>query len=329
MSTEYDIGFKKALSKMFGQLTRLAPVDEVGGLVAAENCIAKVCCPSARTSLKDGYAVVSADLENASEDRPAKLRVCGRSVAGCNTDVTVESGTAVKIMTGARIPGGANTVIANEFTREKDGWVLCHRDAGPGRNIIEQGHDVMKGKSIVSVGEVLTPAKTGLLAAGGISFVRVHPRPRIGIIAVGDEVVSPGKPLRPGQLYASNLVTLLSWLRHFQMEAEVAIVGDQTENLSRAAESMLENVDVLITSGGAWKSDRDLTIKVLKEMGDAVIDENGGQRSVSPLKMKSRLKSQANANALIKVPEGLEQLDQKNQIQVQVLSGNVYRNNAR
>lgn len=154
-----------------------------------------VSCPA---SLKDGYAVVSADLENASEDRPAKLRVCGRSVAGCNTDVTVESGTAVKIMTGARIPGGANTVIANEFTREKDGWVLCYRDAGPGRNIIEQGHDVMKGKPIASCGEVLTPAKTGLLVAGGISVVRVHPQPRIGIIAVGDEVVSPGKAAQAG-----------------------------------------------------------------------------------------------------------------------------------
>jgi len=136
MSTEYDIGFEKALSKMFGQLTRLAPVDlpvdKVGGLVAAGNCVAEVSCPSAPASLKDGYAVVSADLENASENRPAKLRVCGKSVAGCNTDVTVESGTAVKIMTGARIPGGANTVIANEFTKEKDGWVLCCRDAGPG-----------------------------------------------------------------------------------------------------------------------------------------------------------------------------------------------------
>lgn len=154
MSTEYDIGFKKALSKMFGQLTRLAPVDllvdKVGGLVAAGNCVAEVSCPSAPASLKDGYAVVSADLEDASEGRPAKLRVCGRSVAGCNTDVTLESGTAVKIMTGARIPGGANTVIANEFTKEKDGWVLCYRDAGPGRNIIEQGHDVMKGKPIAS-----------------------------------------------------------------------------------------------------------------------------------------------------------------------------------
>ncbi len=412
MCAEYDIGLEKALSKMLGQLTRLEPiglpVDRVGGLIAAESCIAKVNCPSAWTSLKDGYAVVSADLENASDDRPARLRVCSSSVAGCETDVTVESGMAVKIMTGAKIPGGADSVLANEFTREKDGCVLCYRDAEPGRNIIEQGHDVMKGELIVSRGEVLTPAKTGLLAAGGISAVRVHPRPGIGIIAIGDEVVSPGKPLKPGQLYASNLVTLLSWLRHFQMEAEIAIVGDQSENLSRTAESMFEHVDVLITSGGAWKSDRDLTIKVLKEMGGdilfhrvrmgpgkavalillnnkpvfclpggppsnemaflqialpglfhlagkppvpfeyktatltktvggdkdwtqffyAVTDENSGQRTVRPLKMKSRLQSQANANALIKVPEGLEQLKRNSQVEVQVIFDNVYRNSA-
>jgi molybdopterin molybdotransferase len=403
MCTEYDVGLEKALSKTLGQLTPLVPVDlpvdEVGGLVAAGNCVAEVNCPSAPTSLKDGYAVVSADLESASEEQPAKLRVCGRIVAGGDIEVAVESGTAVKIMTGARIPRGTDAVIADEFTKERDGSVLCYRDAGPGRNIIEQGHDVMKGKTIASRGEVLTPAKTGLLAAGGISTVRVHPQPLIGIIAIGDEVVSPGKPLMPGQLYASNLVTLLSWLRHFKMKAEVAVVGDQRENLSRTVESMFERVDVLITSGGAWKSDRDLTVKVLKEMGGdivfhrlrmgpgkavalillnnkpvfclpggppsneiaflqialpglfhlagkspvpfehktatltktvggekdwtqlfyATIEENGGQWFVSPLEMKSRLQSQANANALIKVPEGIEQIEQKKQIKVQVL----------
>jgi len=400
---EYDIGLERALLITLDQLTPLGPVnlpvDEIGGLVVAEDCVAEANCPSAPTSLKDGYAVVSADLENTSEEQPAKLRICGRSVAGGNTSATVESGTAVKIMTGARIPNGADAVIANEFTREKDGWVLCRRDAGPGRNILEQGHDVMKGKLIASRGEVLAPAKTGLLAAGGISTVRVHPQPRIGIIAIGDEVVSPGKPLMPGQLYASNLITLLSWLRYFQMEAKVAVVGDKSENLSRTAENMFEHADVLITSGGAWKSERDLTIKVLKAMGGdivfhrvrmgpgkavalillnnkavfclsggppsnemaflqialpglfylagkapvpfehktatltktvggekdwtqffyATINKNSGQQFVSPLEMKSRLKSQAHANALIKVPEGIEKLERKKQIQVQVL----------
>jgi molybdopterin molybdotransferase len=309
-------------------------------------------------------------------------------------------------MTGARIPRGADAIVADEFTAEKDGWVLCYRDAGRGRNILEQGFDVIKGKPIVSCGEVLTPAMTGLLAAGGISTVRVHPRPQVGIIASGDEVVSPGKPLMPGQLYASNLVTLLSWLRHFQMKAEVAVVGDRREDISRTVESMFERVDVLLTSGGAWKSDRDLTVKVLKEMGGdivfhrvrigpgkavalilfngktvfclpggppsnemaflqialpglfhlagkpphpfdyriaaltkavagqkdwtqflyATIEQNAEQLFVSPLEKGSRLRSQANAEALIKIPEGVEQLRQNEQIKVQVLFGNSYRN---
>jgi molybdopterin molybdotransferase len=403
MCAEYDIGLEEALSRVLDHLTPLAPVylpvDEVGGLVAAEDCLAKADCPSVPTSLKDGYAVVWSDLENASEDRPVKLKVCGTSVAGGSSEIAVTPGAAVKIMTGARIPDGADAVIAEEFTREKDGWVSCLRDLDPRRNIIERGYDVAVGEPVASRGEVLTPARTGLLAAGGISTVRVHPRPRVGILATGDELVSPGEPLRPGQLYASNLVTLLSWLKHFHIEAEVALVGDQADSLAKAAERMLEHVDVLITSGGAWKSDRDLTIKVIQDMGGqvvfhrvrmgpgkavalvllnnktvfclpggppsneiaflqialpgllrlagrspvpfeyaeatltktvtgqkdwtqffyAVIEENGGQWFVRPLEMKSRLRSQANANALIKIPEGIEQLEGHRQIQVQVL----------
>ncbi|MHC4436881.1 MAG: molybdopterin molybdotransferase MoeA [Planctomycetota bacterium] len=403
MCTEYDIGFEEALSKTIDQLTPLAPVclpvDEVGGLVAAENCIAKTDCPSVSTSLKDGYAVVATDLKDASQDRPVKLRICGTSVAGGSTKMKVTSGATAKIMTGARIPDGADAVIANEFTREENGWVLCCRDSDPGRNILVQGFDVTKGIPLASRGEVLAPAKTGLLAAGGISALRVHPQPRIGIMATGDELVSPSKPLRPGQLYASNLVTLRSWLSHFHMQVEAAVVGDQKQNLFRTAESMLESVDVLITSGGAWKSDRDLTIKVLEDMGGSIIFHRvrmgpgkavalillndktvfclpggppsnemaflqvvlpglfqlagripvpfedrkatlakkvGGQKNwtqffyamaeqrfgelfVRPLEIESRLQCQANANALIKVPEGVERLEAQKQIHVQIL----------
>ena len=403
MHAEYDIGLEEALSKTLEKLTPLAgvslAVDEVEGLAAAENCIARVDSPSASTSLKDGYAVVAADLEDASQDRPVKLRVCGTSVAGGSTEIKVTSGAAAKIMTGARIPDGADAVIANEFTREENGCVLCLRDSSPGRNILVQGHDVTKGIPLASCGEVLAPAKTGLLAAGGISELRVHPLPRIGIMATGDELVNPGNPLRPGQLYASNLVTLRSWLNHFNMETEAAVVGDQKQNLSRAAKSMLERVDVLITSGGAWKSDRDLTIKVLEDMGGRIVfhrvrmgpgkavalillngktvfclpggppsnemaflqivlpglfqlagrppvpfenrmatltkkvtgqkdwtqflyataEQRFGEWFVSPLDIKSRLQCQANANALIKIPEGIEQLESQKKIQVQIL----------
>ena len=409
MGAQYDIGFEEALSITLERLTPLAPVllavNEVVGLVAAESCLAKADCPSAPTSAKDGYAVVRSDVEKVSEDRPVRLKVCGTSVAGGGSQMTVASGTAIKIMTGARIPDGADAVIAEEFTSEKDGWVSCLRDSH--RNIIERGFDVAKGEVVASRGEVLTPARTGLLAAGGISTVRVHPRPRVGVLATGDELVRPGEPLKAGQLYASNLVTLLSWLKHFRMEAEVAIVGDQADALAKAAQSMLERVDVLLTSGGAWKSDRDLTIRVLQEMGGQVVFhrvrmgpgkavalvllkdktafclpggppsneiaflqialpgllrlagrppvlppgtpygafeyaeatltktltgqkdwtqffyavrmQENGQWFVRPVENKSRLQSQAIANALIKIPEGIEQLEEQQQIPVQVL----------
>lgn len=359
--------------------------------------MAEVDCPSAPASAKDGYAVVWSDVENASQDRPVRLKVCGTSVAGGGVQMAVASETAVKIMTGARIPDGADAVIAEEFAREKDGWVSCLRDSR--KNIIERGYDVAKGDAVASRGQILTPARTGLLAAAGISAVRVHPRPRVGILATGDELVSPGEPLKAGQLYASNLVTLISWLRHFRMEAEVAIVGDEAGRLAKTAEIMLERVDVLLTSGGAWKSDRDLTIKVLQEIGGevvfhrvrmgpgkavalvllrnktafclpggppsnemaflqialpgllhlagrppvpfesaeamltktltgqkdwtqflyAVLERNDQRWFVRPVETRSRLQSQANANALIKIPEGIERLEQQSQVQVQVL----------
>jgi molybdopterin molybdotransferase len=403
MRAGYDIGFEEALSRTLGRLTPLAPaclaVDKVEGLVAAEDCIAKADCPSVPTSSKDGYAVVSADLANASEDQPVRLRVCGKSVAGGERPADVKPGTAVKIMTGARIPDGVDAVIAEEFTRQKNGYVFCLRESAQGRNVIEQGCDVAKGEPVVRRGEVLTPAKAGLLAAGGISALQVCPRPRIGILATGDELVRPGEPLKPGQVYASNVVTLVCWLRRFGIDARVEVASDQPQSLAAAAERLLASADVLLTSGGAWKSDRDLTIKVLTELGGevvfhrvrmgpgkavalillksrtvfclpggppsnemaflqialpgllhlagrpaepferrwatltktlegqkdwtqfhyAAIEENGRQWLVSPVESRSRLASQALANALIKIPEGIERLEQQSQVHVQVL----------
>ncbi|MBW8018051.1 MAG: molybdopterin molybdenumtransferase MoeA, partial [Planctomycetes bacterium] len=233
---KYDIGLEEALSRTLERLTRLPPIDieidKAAGLAVAENCIATVDCPSASVSMKDGYAVVSQDLENASQSRPVKLKVTGSVYAGSQTERTVAPGKAAKIMTGAKIPQGADAVISNEFTEEKDDGILCYRDAGNGRNILKQGYDVKKDSLIAHSGEILTPAKTGLLTAGGISSVRVHRLPQIGIVAIGDEVVRPGKRLKEGQLYASNLVTLLGWLRYFHMDAQIAVVPDQTEQLS-------------------------------------------------------------------------------------------------
>lgn len=276
MSVEkYDIGLEQALSKTQMHLSPLPPVslpvDEACGLVVAKDIVALVDCPSVPTSLKDGYAIISTDLQGASKPHPVRLKLSGMATAGGDHDLVVETGSAVKVMTGARIPAGADAVAAIEFISEEGGWVACYRDAGPGKNILAQGTDVAKGSLIAAKGEVLTPAKTGLVAAGGIYTIQAHPRPRVGVIATGDEVVAPGKPLRPGQLYASNLVTLLSWLRHFRIQAEAAVVPDKDQEIRKSIETILERVDVLLTSGGAWKSERDLTTRILAEMGGKTV----------------------------------------------------------
>ncbi len=400
---KYDIGLEDALSKTLERLIPLPPkdieIDKAAGLAVAEKCIATVDSPSISASMKDGYAVVSQELENASQDSPVKLKVTGSVFAGGQEDISVVSGTAVKIMTGAKIPKGANAVIPSEFTEEIDDDILCYRDCGAGRNVLKKGHDVKKGDCIALPGEILMPAKTGFMAAGGISSVVVHPLPRVGIIAIGDEIVRPGQSLMEGQLYASNIVTLTSWLKVFHMNTKISTVPDQTEKIHSTIESMLESVDVIITSGGAWKSERDLTVKTFQDMGGEVIfhrvrmgpgkavavivlrektvfclpggpssnamafmqialpailhlagkspipfeiktatlvetlkgDKDwtqffyaelvrkSGQLFVEPIKNKSRIQSQADADALIKIPEGIERLEKGEQIQVQVL----------
>jgi len=403
MPTKYDIGFEEALSITLDCLgpskTVDFPVEEACGFVAAEDCRAVVDCPSATASLKDGYAVISDDVNGASEDHPVKLRIAGMVGAGDNSDLIVQRGIAVKVMTGARIPKGANAVVAIEFTRQEKDHVICLRGASPEKNILACGSDVARGRTVAAQGQILAPAMTGLLAAAGIHTVRVFPRPRVGIISTGDEVVAPGRSLKSGQLYASNLVTLLSWVKHFRMDAESEVVPDRKHKIREAMAGMLEKVDVLLTSGGAWKSERDLTTGILMEMGgelvfhrvrlgpgkavalillaekvvfclpggppsnemaflqialpgllhmagiksfpfgyrrayltapvggditwtqffQARLEEKDGQWLAHPLKMKSRLQSQAAADALIKVPEGIERLNEGDEILVQVL----------
>ena len=400
---KYDIGFEEALSMVLGTLERLSPVDlpvdEVCDLIAAEDLFAVVDCPSATSSLKDGYAVVSKDIEGASKGHPLRLRVIGMSTAGDNIAGSVESGLAIKVMTGARLPQGADAVIAVEFTREQANQVLCFRNAEPGRNVLSRGTDVETGKLVVSKGEMLTPALTGLVAAGGVHPISVFPNPRVAIVATGDEVVAPGHPLKSGRLYASNIVTLNSWLRHFGMPGKSRVVKDNSEEIRRAFASMLSDADALVTSGGAWKSERDLTVRVLDEMGwklifhrvrigpgkavamgvldekpvfclpggppsnemaflqlalpgllqisgrspipfgmkkvrlasrvvgdptwtqfyQAILERRGEEWWGVPLQMKSRIQSQARAEALIKVPEGVDSIDAGDMIEVQVL----------
>jgi molybdopterin molybdotransferase len=173
----------------------------------------------------------------------------------------------LRILTGSEIPKGADAVLAEEYTKIKNGDIIALNNAEPGRNILPRGVDVSVGKQILSKGTRLTPGKVGMLAAAGHDQVPVYRKLKIAIVATGDEVIAPGQPLTEGKLYASNMVTLNAWCHKFHLDTQTSIVMDEPDAILNALRSASDSADVILTSGGAWTGDRDLVAHVLKQLG--------------------------------------------------------------
>jgi len=206
-------------------------------------------------------------VRQASTDNQIRLKLIGIIPAGGDWSGEIASGEVVRILSGARIPEGVDAVLAEEFTREDDGMIEAFADADPGRNILKARNDIYIGKPLVEQGEKLTPMKIGLLASAGYVELPVCRRPKVAIIATGDEVVAPGTPLQDGKLYASNLVTLAVWCVHFGFQPETWVVPDDEEEIRNCLIKALDDFDVILTSGGAWKGDRDLVAKIMDSLG--------------------------------------------------------------
>jgi molybdopterin molybdotransferase len=264
------IGFKEALDLTLSNVSvgqpEMRPLDELTGRVLSENLVARVDCPSSSTSRKDGFAVNADDLTDASEQHPVTLDVIGRMVAGGAASLKMTRGQAVRITTGATLPHGANAVLSEEFCRLEGDKMIAFNTAGPGRNVHARGTDIRQGETVAAGGAKLTPALIGLLAAAGLDSAPVYTYPKVAVIATGDEVVLPGQPLPPGKLYASNLVEIRSWLVLLGIESVVELVPDRSEAIRKAVNNHLPQVDMFITSGGAWGSERDLILEVVEKL---------------------------------------------------------------
>jgi molybdopterin molybdotransferase len=263
----YDEALAQTLEKVSPLDAEEVDLAQSSGRVVARDLGALVDSPSVDASLKDGYAIRSDDIAEASPKSPVRLQLQGLAAAGEAWGGTVEPGMAVRILTGAPIPQGAQAVISEEFTRHEGQTVTVANNAEPGRNILLKGSDVAIGQKIVMAGELLRPTQVGLLAAAGYARVPVIRRPRVAILATGDEVVAPGNPLAEGKLYASNLVTLAAWCTQYGMEVTTAVVQDCEDQIRAELLACLENHDAILTSGGAWTGDRDLVVRILDELG--------------------------------------------------------------
>lgn len=265
------IGYSEAIAITLASITPLGtstiPLFEAVDRIVAQDLHAMVDSPSVNASLKDGYAIYSKDIVHASPETPVALEVIGMAAAGQKCDQAVRSGSAVRILTGAKIPECADAVISEEFTREEGTRVWVSNIAEPGRNILAAGSDVARGERMCVIGDRLVPGMLGILAAAGFGDIPVYDRPSVAIIATGDEVVVPGRPLTEGKLYASNLVTLNSWCRRYGMQTALDIVSDKPDVILKTLEKAVEKHDAILTSGGAWTGDRDFVVRMLERLG--------------------------------------------------------------
>lgn len=268
---ETALGFREAFALTLARVSPL-PAEELplaaalGRSLAAE-ILARVDCPLHATSRRDGYAVCSEDLRGASPERPVRLHLTGRSGAGDARGGRIGRGQAYRVTTGAPLPEGADAVLSEEYAALEGDAVLCRNTAEAGRNVLSRGADVRAGERIAGVGARLSPPLLALIAASGHARVPVVGNPRVAVLAAGSELVLPGEPLTAGKLYASNLVQISGWLSRFGFPAQAGVVPDRRAAIAAALEQALPRCDALITCGGAWGSERDLTWKAALDVG--------------------------------------------------------------
>jgi len=263
--------FERALELTLGAIEPLScesvPLLELTGRVAATDVMALVDAPSTDISLKDGYAVSSTDVAAASSGTPLRLKLIGGATAGQPFLGELLPGSAVRVLSGASIPQGADAVLAEEYTCVDGNTVTALSGTEPGRNVLRRGTDMAAGRRIIAAGAVLRPAQVGLLAAAGHARPDAVRRPRVAILAVGDELVWPGDELQSGMVYTSNQATIAAWCTHFGIRSEVAVVGDDSVAIEQQLLEVQKTCDAVITSGGAWGSERDLVVTVLERLG--------------------------------------------------------------
>lgn len=245
-----------------------APLLDSLNLVAAEEVESAEQIPPFDNSAMDGYAVRATDTAGASADNPVELKVLMHLPAGRHTERPIGPGEAMRIMTGAPIPPGADTVVQVELTeRVSDGLVRILEEHPKNKNIRGAGEDIPIGRKVLTVGEEVTPAKLGLLASIGRASVRVYRRPRVAILATGDELVNPGEPLVPGKIRSSNSYTMIAQTRACGAEAMyLGIARDTKEDVRAHLEQGLA-ADMIVSSGGVSVGDYDYVKDALQDVG--------------------------------------------------------------
>jgi molybdopterin molybdotransferase len=248
---------------------RTTPLGAALDCVLAADVVSSLDLPTCDNSAVDGFAVRAADLAGVSENNPIHLRVIEELPAGRVPTRALEPQTCARIFTGAPISPGANAVVMQEHTRSHhEGYIAVSESVEPGDNIRRGGEDVTAGQVVLRAGALLGPAQLAMAAAVGVAALRAHPRPRVGVLVTGAELVEPGRPLPAGRIYDSNSFLLTALTRRAGCEpVELGIADDTREDLREKIEYALGACDVLVSVGGVSVGEYDLVRAVLAELG--------------------------------------------------------------
>ena len=258
---------ERLLSKVTAvQDTEWITLHRALGRVLATPVLSSIDVPGHINSAMDGYAVCHHDI---SEGKQNTLRVVGSSFAGKPYTDTLHSGEAVRIMTGALLPAGSDTVIIQEHVQVSDGNIRIDDIPTAGANVRMAGEDVHSGETVLVAGTHLGAAEIGVIASLGIAEICVFRRLRVAFFSTGDELCSIGKPLQSGMIYDSNRYTLYGMLQEIGVSPiDLGVVADQPAQLRSSLQSAATQADVIITSGGVSVGDADYVKEVLTELGD-------------------------------------------------------------
>ena len=236
------------------------------GRVLAEDVIAPCNVPAHDNSAMDGYAVRAADLRAEGE---SALAVVGTAFAGRPFSGMVGTGQAVRIMTGATIPQGADTIVVQEMARREHERVFIPAGQKKGQNLRHAGEDLAEGGVAIAAGKRCGPAELGLIASLGIAEVCGRRRLRVAVMSTGDEIAAIGRPLGPGEVYDSNRYTLHGVLTRLGCELlDLGVVPDRPEALEEAFREASQAADVIITSGGVSVGEADFIREMMNRMGE-------------------------------------------------------------
>jgi molybdopterin molybdotransferase len=260
-------------SAILAAITPLPPASvalaDAEGCVLAEDVTAAISLPSFDNSGMDGYAVQAKDTISSSERAPTTLQVTSEIAAGDTGAYQISPGTASKIMTGARMPHGADAVVQVEWTDGGTDQVRVYHSVEPGNAVRYAGGDAVEGETLLQAGVRMRPMQIAVAASAGRRAVQVRPRPRVVVLSTGNELTEPGTPLIPGQIWDSNSYMLAAAAREAgALARRRSGVPDDPAGMLPALEEQLDGADLLITTGGvSMGGEHDVVKAALQELG--------------------------------------------------------------